>query len=120
MTYKNHPSILTIQTKYKGNNKCSFTQDIEKGLFDLQKKEAPKISDIPTKIIKENGDVFADFLCTNFNSSNKSSLFKSCLTFADETPLHKKGRKDAKQNYSQQAFYKRSQIYERSMFKYAF
>ena len=32
--YKNHPSILTIQAKYKGKNKVSFTevttQDIEK------------------------------------------------------------------------------------------
>ena len=37
--YKNHPSILTIQAKYKGKNKFSFTevttQDIEKEIFDF-------------------------------------------------------------------------------------
>ena len=102
--YKSHPNILTIQAKYKGKNKFSFievtTQDIEKEIFDLEtKKETSQISYIPTKIIKENVDVFADVLCTSINSSIKSSLFPSCLKFADVTPLHKKGRKDAKQNY---------------------
>ena len=36
--YKNHPSIRTVQVKYKGKNKFSFTekttQDIEKEIFD--------------------------------------------------------------------------------------
>ena len=102
MKYKNHPSILTIEAKYKSKNKFCFeevtTQDIEKEIFDLETKKA-QISDIPTKTIKENVGVFADFLCTSINSSIKSSLFLSCLKFADVTPLHKKGRKDAKQNY---------------------
>ena len=120
--YKNHPSILTIQAKYKGKNKFSFTevttQDIEKEIFDLETRKASQISDIPTKIIKENVDVFADFLCTSINSSIKSSLFPSCLKFADVTPLHKKGRKDAKQNYRPVSILPTlSKIYERSMFK---
>ena len=100
--YKSHPSILTIQTKYKVNNKFSFTevttQHIEKEIFHLETKKASQISDIPTKITKENVDVFADILCTSINNSIKSSLFPSCLKFADVTPLDKKGRKDAKQN----------------------
>ena len=77
--YKNHPSILTIQAKYKCNNKFSFTdvttQDIEKESFDLETKKASQISDIPTTIIKENVDAFAHFLYTSINSSIKSSLF---------------------------------------------
>ena len=101
--YKNHPSILTIQTKYEGKNKCSFTevttQDIEKEIFHLETRKASQISDILTKIIKENVDIFPDFLCTSINSSIKSSLFLSCLKFADVTPLHKEARKDVKQNY---------------------
>ena len=75
------------------------TQDIEKEIFDLETKKAPQISDIPTKIIKENVDVFADFVCTSVNISIKSSLFHSCLEFADVTPSHETGRKDAQQNY---------------------
>ena len=100
---KNHQSILTIQAKYKSKNKFPFTeiptQDIEKEIFDLETKKASQISDIPTKLIKENVDVFAYFLCTRINSSIKSSLFPSCFKFANVTPLHKKGRKDVKQNY---------------------
>ena len=71
-----------------------------KEIFEYETKKASKISGILTKIIKENVDVFADFLCTSINSSNKYSLFTSYLKFADVIPLHKKGRKDAKQNYS--------------------
>ena len=74
-------------------------KDIEKEIFYLESKKASQISDIQTKIIKENVDVFADFLCTSINSPIKSSVFPSCLKFADVATLHKKGRKDAKQNY---------------------
>ena len=35
----------------------------------------------------------------SINSFIKSSFFPSCFKFADLTILHKKGRKDAKQNY---------------------
>ena len=60
--YKNHPSILTVQAKYKGKNQPYFTEkDIEKDIFDLETKKASQISDISTKIIKENIDVFAIF-----------------------------------------------------------
>ena len=120
--YKNHPNILTIQAKDKGKNKFSFTKvntkDIEKEIFDLETRKASQISDIPTKIIKENVNAFADFLCTSINSSIKSSLFPSYLKFADVAPLHKKGRKDAKQNYRSVSILPvLSKIYARSMFK---
>ena len=84
---------------------------------DLETKKASQISGIPTKIIKENVDLFADFLSSSISSSNKSYL-SSCLKFADVTLLHKKGRKDAKQNYRPVCILLiLSKIYERSMFK---
>ena len=46
--------------------------------------------------VKENVDTFADFLCSSINISIKSSLFPSCVKFADVTPLEKKWWKDAK------------------------
>ena len=53
MKYKNHPSILTIQSKFKGKNKFSCieitTQDIEKYSFYLETKKSFQASDIPTK-----------------------------------------------------------------------
>ena len=46
------------------------------------------------------------------------SLFPSCLKFADVTPLHKNGRKDANQNFRRVRILPfLSKIYESSMFK---
>ena len=60
--------------------------------------------------------IFFSFLCTN-NSSFKSSLFPSCLKMADVTPLHKKGKKDLKENYRPVSILPVfSKVFERSMF----
>ena len=125
MNYKNHPSILTIQAKHKGKYKFSFTEittlDIEKYIFDLEIKNASQISDIPIKIIKENVGVFPDFLSISIKSSSKSSFFPPSLKFAETTPLHKKGIKDAKQNYRSVSILPTlSKIYEGRMFKQMF
>ena len=88
---------------------------MKKEIFDLTTKTAGFISDIPTKIIEENVNVFAEFLCTSTNNSIKPSLFQSCLQFSDMPLLHKKGRKDAKQNMGQQAFY---QLYHKFIQKH--
>ena len=61
--------------------------------------KASKHSHIHIKIIKENLDIFDDFLWTNINSFLKSSLFPFCLKMADVTPLHKNVKKDIKENY---------------------
>ena len=55
--------------------------------------KASQCSDILTKVVKENADVFAEFLWKSINSSIKSSTFPSCFESADVTPLHKKGKK---------------------------
>ena len=61
--------------------------------------KASQSSDIQNKIIKENVDIFAEFLWKSINSSIKSCTFPSCIKSADLTPLHKKGgKKDKKDN----------------------
>ena len=55
-------------------------------------------SDIPLKILKENIDIFSDFLCVSFNNSIKSKKFQKNLKLADITHLHKKGEKDIEGN----------------------
>ena len=52
----------------------------------LDKNKASRHSAIPIKISKENLDIFADILCTNINSSFKSSSFPFCLKMANVTP----------------------------------
>ena len=63
-------------------------EDIKKYILELDKNKTSQHSDIPIKIIKENLDIFANFLCINI--SFKLSLFPFYLKKADVTPLHKK------------------------------
>ena len=67
--------------------------------------------------MKENLDIFADFLCTNISSSFKSSSFPSCLKMADVTPFHKKGKKNLKENYRPVSILPIfSKVFERNVF----
>ena len=121
LKYRNHPSIITIQNKFKGGDAFCF-RELEKG--EIQKEidklnnKASQYSDIPTKIIKSNSDIFSDFLYVSINSSIKSSLFPSCLKTADITPIYKKGKKDFKDKYRPVSILPvLSKLYERSLFK---
>ena len=51
-------------------------------------------TDICTKIIKKNSDIFADFLFFNLSNCIPSNLEK-----AEITPVHKKNSKNAELNY---------------------
>ena len=117
LKYKNHPSILAIQ-KYSKNKTFHFKEvnfgEVEK---KLNKTRASQKTDIPTKIIKENIDMFADFLCTSINSAIKPSRFPSSLKLAEVTPVHQKGRKDMKENFRPVSLLPTlSKIYEKCMF----
>ena len=56
-------------------------------------------SEILTKIVKENAEIFSDFLHSSFNKCIKYRVFPSCLKKADITPIYKKGSKNCKDNY---------------------
>ena len=87
LKYKNHSSILAIRTKCNKNGIFSFRsvsfKEIETEIRLLKLNKASQHSDIPTKIIKENSDLFSNFICESINNSIKSSLFPSCLKHAD-------------------------------------
>ena len=121
LKYKNHPGIIAIQNKFKGGDVFYFRElekeEIQKEIHNLNNIKASQHSDIPTKIIKSNSDIFSDFLYVSINSSIKS-LFSSCLKTADITPIYKKGKRDLKDNYRPVNFTGvLSKLYERSMFK---
>ena len=81
MKYKSHPSIIAILNKFKNADIFYFAElevtDIKKEIKMLNTKKACQNSDIPTKIIKENSDIYADFLCRNIN--NSTTRFQQCL-----------------------------------------
>ena len=106
---KDHPRILAIQNNCKNVIKFAFEEidleSIEKEIHNLKINKTSQSSDIPTKIIRENVDIFAEFLWKIINSSIKSSTFLSCLKSADVTPLHKKEKKTKKITTDLKVFY---------------
>ena len=127
MKYRNHPSILTIGEVCK--NKSSkqplflFSQatrdEILKEILSLDTTKTCQDTDIPTKILKENADIFSDFLFAYYNASVvNNSKFPSILTLADIIPVFKKGDKEYKNNYRPVSILPNMpKIFERKIFR---
>ena len=66
LKYKNHPSIIAIQSKFKDGDvfisENSKKKEFKKEIHKFNNNKASQHSDIPTKIIKSNSDIFSDFL----------------------------------------------------------
>ena len=96
LKYRDHPGILAIGEvcKEKCDNPFLFTgidkEKILKEILNLDTSKACQDTDVPTKILKENADIFADFLHTSFNEFVKKSEFPSALKLANVTPVFKK------------------------------
>ena len=84
----------------------------------LKVNKATQSTDIPTKLIIENSDIFGDFIFENYNNCISSFTFPSYLKNAIITPAHKKGTKTSKDNYRPVSILSNiSKIYEKLMFK---
>ena len=89
-----------------------------KEINNLKTNKATQITDITTKLIKENSDVFGDFISENFNSSVFYSIFPSPMKNAIITPVYKNGTKTSKDNYRPVSISSNiSRIHERLIFK---
>ena len=95
--YRSHPSIIAIKEKCNSEFSFSFYQverdEILKELNKLATDKAIQDTDIPTKLIKENSDIFANFIFENLNNCISDSIFPTSLKNAIITPVHKKGAK---------------------------
>ena len=98
--YRKHPSILTTGEVCKERKRkhaaFSFSKVAMEEIFrddlDLDVSKACQDTDVPSKIIKENTDIFASFLHSSFNTPVTNSEFPSVLKQANITPVFKKGR----------------------------
>ena len=89
-----------------------------KEINNMKTNKATQNTDIPTKLIKENSDIFADFIFENLNDCIAKFLFPSSLKKATITPVHKKGTKTSKDHYRRVSILSNiSKIYERFIFK---
>ena len=120
--YRNHPSIVAIKKFCNSKSYFSFKnvqkEEILKELNNLNINKATQNTNIPTKILKENSDIFGDFIFSNFNCCINTSSYPSLLKRADITPVHKKDSKSEKNNYRPVSILSNlSKVYERIMFK---
>ena len=118
--YRSHPSIKAIKEQCNTNLYFSLSQlghdEIMKELNNLDTNKAIQNTDIPTKLIKENSDIFAIFIFENLNNSH--SIFPTSMKNSIITPVHKKGPKTSKDNLRLVSILPNiSKIYERVMFK---
>ena len=103
--YRNHPSILAIGELYNKNRELPFSfskihrDEVLSDILKLETSKACQDTDIPTKIVKENADIFANVLVSSFNDSIEKSNFPSILKNASITPVFKKGDRNSKDNY---------------------
>ena len=65
LKYKDHPSIKAIGKISKLNSLFKFSNVKKKGntyeIVNLDASRSCQVTDVPTKIIKENADIFANF-----------------------------------------------------------
>ena len=115
-----HPSILSIKEKMN-NNVFSFRkvtyEEILIEINSLDTSKSPQSEDIPFKIIKDNADIFANFILQNFNKCIIDGKFPDQLKKADVSPVFKKGNHNDKTNYRPVSILPSlSKIYERLIY----
>ena len=79
LKYEKHPSILNvilnaITMMFLVLGRLVLSKQIETEISPLKLNKTSQYSDIPTKIIKENSDIFSNFICESINNSIKSSI----------------------------------------------
>ena len=83
----------------------------------LETSKACLDTDIPTKIVKGNADIFTNIRASNFNDSIEKFNFPSILKYATITPVFKKGDRNSKDNYRPVSILPNiSKIFERCIF----
>ena len=94
--FKKHTSVVAIFENHK-DSAFSFRHisldEITKEIKRLEVKKACQDMDFPTKVIKNNSDIFADFFFLNLNNCIVSSVFPLNLKSPEASPLQKKIRK---------------------------
>ena len=90
------------------------------GIFTLDIKKATQESDISSRIINENSELFGEYLLFSFNDAIDKSYFPTALKQAYITPVFKTGERYSKDNYRHISILPNvSKIFEKCMFRQA-
>ena len=94
LEYKDRPSIKAIGKISKLNSLSKFSnvekREILNEIVNLDASKSCQDTDVPTKIIKESADIFADFFHPAINTTINKKEFPSLLKLADVIPVFKK------------------------------
>ena len=74
-------------------------EDICKAILALDASNVTQNDDVPTKIIKNNSDIFSKFFQANLNNTTETSIFYEHLRYANVKPAFKKDSQTDKKNY---------------------
>ena len=86
LKYKNYPSILAVREIRKNSIFCFkevTIEEIQKEINKFSSRKASQNRDIPTRIVKENADIFVGFLCKSLSLlivRNNQIYLKDLLT----------------------------------------
>ena len=101
---ENHPSILEIKKQIPSDlafpfsfRKVTLTEIINE-IKNLDELKATQSNGIPTKVIKENYDIFATFITENFNNMIENSVFPDSFKQADIKPVYKGDSRSGREN----------------------
>ena len=85
---------MAIKRKTKSGPVFTFNhitkEDVIKEIKNLDASKASREDDIPTKIIKENSDIFSNFIYQSFNNMIHVCIFPTSLKLANMTTVYKK------------------------------
>ena len=68
-------------------------------MLNLDSVKTSQDTNIPTKLIKDNANIFSDFYLSDFINWITTSIFPSSLKQGIATPVFKKGDKNLTENY---------------------
>ena len=120
--YKNHRSIIAIKQICKDDFFFSF-QFVERDdklnkMRSINATRSAQESDIPITSIRENKELFADFLYAAFNEGLISGGFVLFAKWVDATPIIKKVQGSQKDNYRPVSILPNMpKLFERPLFK---
>ena len=90
MKYANHPSTIAIKDL---NNTLLFSfsnvsvADVKKEIRKLDPRKATQNTDLPVRILKQNSDIFGNYIRDFFHECVDKGVFPSILKNANITHL---------------------------------
>ena len=120
--HEGHASIRKIKDLSGENNIfCFDLVTFDEVWEEIDKLDTYKTSqhlDIPTKIIKQNVDIFTPYFHESFNNMLEYSSFPNEMKNADVIPIFKKGSRTDRENYRPVSILPNSsKVFERLLFK---